>query len=182
MFDERSSPLGPREIPGVEFNIKSPMYGVEAYIAMIFEKIYNNLKSDSLDLFREDKKYIIFLGSGISAEVFGYEDIVIEVTEVLKRHSEYKDKIIYIIDNDYPEELKEKIKEKFMDFFNGGAEERKKLNKQTDPTWPHVHARLKCSFDEFINIFKDKVNPQTFNGDVSQFKKFGSIVDNYFII
>jgi hypothetical protein len=127
MFDERSSPLGPREIPGVEFNIKSSMYGVEAYIAMIFEKIYNNVKSDSLDLFREDKKYIIFLGSGISAEVFGYEDIVIEVTEVLKRHSEYKDKIIYIIDNDYPEELKEKIKEKFMDFFNGGAKERKKL-------------------------------------------------------
>jgi len=36
--------------------------------------------------------------------------------------------------------------------------------------------------DEFINLFQDKVNSQTFNGEVSQFKKFGSIVDNYFII
>ena len=36
--------------------------------------------------------------------------------------------------------------------------------------------------DEFINLFKDIVNPQTFNGDVSQFKKFESVVDNYFII
>jgi len=36
--------------------------------------------------------------------------------------------------------------------------------------------------DEFITLFKDKVNPQTFNGDVSHFRKFGSIVDNYFII
>ena len=36
--------------------------------------------------------------------------------------------------------------------------------------------------DEFINFFKDKVNPHTFNGDVSHFKKFESIVDNYFII
>ena len=36
--------------------------------------------------------------------------------------------------------------------------------------------------DEFITLFKDKVNPQTFNGDVSHFKKFGNIVDNYFII
>ncbi|MBA7509802.1 L-fucose isomerase [subsurface metagenome] len=33
------------------------------------------------------------------------------------------------------------------------AEERKKINDQTDPTWPHVHARLNCSFDEFINVF-----------------------------
>jgi len=36
--------------------------------------------------------------------------------------------------------------------------------------------------DEFIYLFQDKVNSQTFNGEVSQFKKFGSIVDNYFII
>jgi len=36
--------------------------------------------------------------------------------------------------------------------------------------------------DEFINLFKDKVNPQTFNGNVSHFKKFESIVDNYFTI
>lgn len=33
------------------------------------------------------------------------------------------------------------------------AEERKKLNAMTDPTWPHVHARLNCSFDEFIQVF-----------------------------
>jgi L-fucose isomerase len=32
-------------------------------------------------------------------------------------------------------------------------EERKNLNKQTDPTWPHVHARLNCNIDEFIRLF-----------------------------
>lgn len=31
--------------------------------------------------------------------------------------------------------------------------EREKLNKKTDPTWPHVHARLNCSFNEFVSIF-----------------------------
>ena len=33
------------------------------------------------------------------------------------------------------------------------AGERKKINASTDPTWPHVHARLSCSFDEFVTIF-----------------------------
>jgi len=33
------------------------------------------------------------------------------------------------------------------------SEERKKINQQTDPTWPHVHVRLRCSFDEFIDIY-----------------------------
>ncbi|MCL5986163.1 MAG: hypothetical protein M1371_06310 [Actinobacteria bacterium] len=33
------------------------------------------------------------------------------------------------------------------------AEERRKINEQTDPTWPHVHARLECTFDEFITVF-----------------------------
>ena len=33
------------------------------------------------------------------------------------------------------------------------AEERKALNAQTDPTWPHVHARLRCSFEEFLAVF-----------------------------
>jgi L-fucose isomerase len=33
------------------------------------------------------------------------------------------------------------------------AEQRKALNAQTDPTWPHVHAKLDCSFDEFISTF-----------------------------
>jgi len=32
-------------------------------------------------------------------------------------------------------------------------EERKAINEQTNPTWPHVHARLHCSFDEFIEVF-----------------------------
>jgi len=33
------------------------------------------------------------------------------------------------------------------------SEERKALNEQTNPTWPHVHAKLNCSFDEFISVF-----------------------------
>jgi L-fucose isomerase len=33
------------------------------------------------------------------------------------------------------------------------AEQRKALNAQTDPTWPHVHAKLNCSFDEFLALF-----------------------------
>lgn len=33
------------------------------------------------------------------------------------------------------------------------AEERKRINALTDPTWPHVHARLSCSFDEFLALF-----------------------------
>lgn len=33
------------------------------------------------------------------------------------------------------------------------AEERKRINQQTDPTWPHVHVGLRCDFDEFINVF-----------------------------
>jgi len=32
-------------------------------------------------------------------------------------------------------------------------EERRALNAQTDPTWPHVHARLHCDFGEFISVF-----------------------------
>jgi L-fucose isomerase len=33
------------------------------------------------------------------------------------------------------------------------AEKRRELNAQTDPTWPHVHARLHCSYQEMLNIF-----------------------------
>jgi len=33
------------------------------------------------------------------------------------------------------------------------AEERKRINEQTNPTWPHVHAKLHCKFDEFLSIF-----------------------------
>lgn len=32
-------------------------------------------------------------------------------------------------------------------------EEREALNAQTNPTWPHVHARLECSFEEFVSVF-----------------------------
>jgi L-fucose isomerase len=32
-------------------------------------------------------------------------------------------------------------------------EERKALNAQTNPTWPHVHAKLHCSFEEFVSVF-----------------------------
>jgi len=32
-------------------------------------------------------------------------------------------------------------------------EERKALNAQTDPTWPHVHARIDGTFEEFLNAF-----------------------------
>jgi L-fucose isomerase len=27
------------------------------------------------------------------------------------------------------------------------------LAEQTNPTWPHVWARLECTFDEFLNVF-----------------------------
>lgn len=33
------------------------------------------------------------------------------------------------------------------------AAERKKLNAMTNPTWPHVHAKLECDFEEFISVF-----------------------------
>ena len=33
------------------------------------------------------------------------------------------------------------------------AQERKAINDQTNPTWPHVHARLRCSFEEFLSVF-----------------------------
>ena len=33
------------------------------------------------------------------------------------------------------------------------AARRRELNAQTDPTWPHVHARLHCSYEEMLKIF-----------------------------
>ena len=33
------------------------------------------------------------------------------------------------------------------------AKQRKAINDQTNPTWPHVHAKLHCSFDEFLAVF-----------------------------
>ena len=32
-------------------------------------------------------------------------------------------------------------------------EQRKAINQQTNPTWPHVHAKLNCSFEEFLATF-----------------------------
>lgn len=32
-------------------------------------------------------------------------------------------------------------------------EQRKEINAQTDPTWPHVHARLDCTFEDFLAVF-----------------------------
>jgi L-fucose isomerase len=32
-------------------------------------------------------------------------------------------------------------------------DERKRINEMTDPTWPHVHARLDCAYDEFLTVF-----------------------------
>ncbi len=32
-------------------------------------------------------------------------------------------------------------------------EERRKINSETDPTWPHVHAKLFCDYEEFVDIF-----------------------------
>jgi L-fucose isomerase len=32
-------------------------------------------------------------------------------------------------------------------------EKRRELNAQTDPTWPHVHARLACGYDEMLATF-----------------------------
>jgi len=32
-------------------------------------------------------------------------------------------------------------------------EERRAINAETNPTWPHVHAKLHCDFDEFLRLF-----------------------------
>jgi len=45
------------------------------------------------------------------------------------------------------------------------AEKRRELNAQTDPTWPHVHAKLNCTFDEFIATFPAN-HAQGVSGDV----------------
>lgn len=42
---------------------------------------------------------------------------------------------------------------------------RKEINAETDPTWPHVHARLNCSFDEFLATFPAN-HAQGVSGDV----------------
>ncbi|MCE5198558.1 MAG: fucose isomerase [Armatimonadota bacterium] len=56
------------------------------------------------------------------------------------------------------------------------GEERKRIDNLTDPTWPHVHAKLKCSFDEFKDLFPanhaqgvagDKVNALRYLCEIS---------------
>ncbi len=32
-------------------------------------------------------------------------------------------------------------------------DEQERINQMTNPTWPHVHARLDCSYDEFVSVF-----------------------------
>lgn len=32
-------------------------------------------------------------------------------------------------------------------------EEQGRINRMTDPTWPHVHAQLDCTYDEFLSVF-----------------------------
>lgn len=32
-------------------------------------------------------------------------------------------------------------------------ETRRRINAETNPTWPHVHARLNCSYEEFVEFF-----------------------------
>ncbi len=55
-------------------------------------------------------------------------------------------------------------------------ETRKKINQSTDPTWPHVHVKLACDFDEFIAVFPanhiqgvigDKVKALTYLCEIS---------------
>ena len=36
--------------------------------------------------------------------------------------------------------------------------------------------------DEFIYRFKDRINSNDFNGEVSQFHEFESVIDQYFIM
>jgi L-fucose/D-arabinose isomerase len=33
------------------------------------------------------------------------------------------------------------------------AADRRRLNEQTDPTWPHVHARIHCPVEEMVSVF-----------------------------
>ena len=32
-------------------------------------------------------------------------------------------------------------------------EERRRLAQMTNPTWPHVFARLDCDFEDFVSVF-----------------------------
>ena len=39
------------------------------------------------------------------------------------------------------------------DALDFSEEKRKEINEMTSPTWPHVHAKFKCSYEEFLNNF-----------------------------
>jgi len=45
-------------------------------------------------------------------------------------------------------------------------QKRRAVNESTDPTWPHVHARLRCSDEEFVSVFPCN-HAQAVAGDVS---------------
>jgi L-fucose isomerase len=56
------------------------------------------------------------------------------------------------------------------------ATTRAKINASTDPTWPHVHAKLNCSFEQFLSVFPcnhvmgtvgDKVRALTYLCEIS---------------
>ncbi len=36
--------------------------------------------------------------------------------------------------------------------------------------------------DEFLDMYKDDISPKAFTGNISQFQRFGNILDNYFVI
>ena len=36
--------------------------------------------------------------------------------------------------------------------------------------------------DEFLDMYKDYINPRTFNGDLSKYQKFENVVDKYFVM
>ncbi len=36
--------------------------------------------------------------------------------------------------------------------------------------------------DEFLDMYKDHINPKTFNGDLSKYQRFGDVVDKYFVM
>lgn len=36
--------------------------------------------------------------------------------------------------------------------------------------------------DEFLDMYKDHINPKTFNGDISKYQRFGNVVDKYFVM
>ena len=36
--------------------------------------------------------------------------------------------------------------------------------------------------DEFLDMYKDNINPKTFNGDLTKYQRFGNVIDKYFVM